>query len=75
MLDQRIKLVEQNAASAIVQNKAIPDQDNQAASKTGAEQIFNGLKNQVASGNVRAVWLARNKQKQKSGLRSRFFLV
>jgi hypothetical protein len=52
MLDQLIKLVEQNAGSAIVQNKAIPDQHNQAAIKTVAEQIFNGLKSQASSGNV-----------------------
>ena len=48
MLDQLIKLVEQNAGSAIVQNKAIPDQHNQAAINTVAEQIFSGLKNQAS---------------------------
>lgn len=52
MLDQLIKLVEQNAGSAIVQNKAIPDQHNQAAIQTVAEQIFNGLKTQASQGNV-----------------------
>ena len=52
MLDQLIKLVEQNAGSAIVQNKAIPDQHNQAAINTVAEQIFSGLKNQASQGNV-----------------------
>jgi Bacterial protein of unknown function (DUF937) len=52
MLDQLIKLVEQNAGSAIIQNKAIPDQHNQAAIKTVAEQIFNGLKGQASQGNV-----------------------
>lgn len=52
MLDQLINLVEQNAGSAIIQNKAIPDQHNQAAIKTVAEQIFNGLKGQASQGNV-----------------------
>jgi hypothetical protein len=52
MLDQLIKLVEQNAGSAIVNNKAIPDQHNQAAIKTVAEQIFNGLKGHASSGNL-----------------------
>lgn len=52
MLDQLIKLVEQNAGSAIVQNKAIPDQNNQAVIKTVAEQIFTGLKIQAAGGNI-----------------------
>ncbi len=52
MLDQLIKLVEQNAGTAIVQNKAIPDQNNQAVIKTVAEQIFTGLKSQAAGGNI-----------------------
>jgi hypothetical protein len=55
MLDQLIKLVEQNAGNAIVQNKAIPDQHNQAAIKTVAEQIFNGLKSQASAGNVQQI--------------------
>jgi hypothetical protein len=52
MLDQLIKLVEQNAGSAIVQNKAIPDQHNQTAIKTVAEEILNGLQNQASGGNI-----------------------
>jgi hypothetical protein len=52
MLDQLIKLVEQNAGTAIVQNKAIPDQQNQAAINTVAEQILNGLKSQASGGNI-----------------------
>jgi len=52
MLDQLIKLVEQNAGTAIVQNKAIPDQQNQAAINIVAEQIFDGLKSQAAGGNI-----------------------
>jgi hypothetical protein len=55
MLDQLIKLVEQNAGKAIVQNKAIPDQFNQAAIKTVAEQIFNGLKGQASQGNIQQI--------------------
>jgi hypothetical protein len=55
MLDQLIKLVEQNAGKDIVQNKAIPDQHNQAAIKTVAEQIFNGLKSQASAGNVQQI--------------------
>ena len=55
MLDQLIKLVEQNAGKDIVQNKAIPDQYNQAAIKTVAEQIFNGLKSQASAGNVQQI--------------------
>ncbi len=52
MLDQLINLVEQHAGSAIVNNPAIPNQFNQAAIQDVAHQIFNGLQNQAASGNL-----------------------
>jgi hypothetical protein len=55
MLDQLIKLVEQNAGKDIVQNKAIPDQHNQAAIQAVAEQIFSGLKSQASAGNVQQI--------------------
>jgi hypothetical protein len=44
VLDQLIKLVEQNAGEAIVQNQAIPNQHNSAAITEVATQIFDGLK-------------------------------
>lgn len=55
MLDQLLKLVEQNAGQAIVGNKAIPDQLNNAAIKEVTNQIFNGLKGQVTRGNMEQV--------------------
>jgi len=55
MLDQLIKLVEQNAGDAIVQNKAVPDEYNSAAIQDVAEQIFGGLKGQVSQGNMQQV--------------------
>jgi hypothetical protein len=55
MLDQLLKLVEQNAGDAIVKNQAIPNQFNNAAVKEVASQIFNGLQGQVAQGNVQQV--------------------
>lgn len=55
MLDQLMKLVEQNARQPIVENKAIPDQLNNAAIKEVTNQIFNGLKGQVAEGNIQQV--------------------
>lgn len=55
MLDQLIKLVEQNAGDAIVQNKAVPNEYNSAAIQDVAEQIFNGLKGQVSQGNMQQV--------------------
>lgn len=55
MLDQLMKLVEQNAQGSIVGNKAIPDQLNNAAIKEVTNQIFNGLKGQVTRGNMTQV--------------------
>lgn len=52
MLDQLIKLVEQHAGSAIVNNPAIPNQYNSAAIQHVAEQIFSGLQSQATSGNL-----------------------
>lgn len=52
MLDQLIKLVEQHAGSAIVNNPAIPNQHNTAAIQHVAEQIFSGLQSHATSGNL-----------------------
>jgi hypothetical protein len=55
MLDQLIKLVQQNAGDAIVRNDAIPNQFNNAAIEDVAQQIFSGLKGQAAQGNLQEV--------------------
>src|SRR6478735_8998188 len=55
MLDQLLKLVEQNAGDAIINNKAIPNQYNNAAVKEVASNILNGLQGQVAQGNMQQV--------------------
>lgn len=52
MLDQLLKLVEQNARQSILENKAIPDQLNNAAIKEVTNQIFNGIKGEVMHGNM-----------------------
>lgn len=52
MLDQLVRLVEQHAGNAIVNNPAIPNQFNQAAIQDVAHQIFNGLQNHATSGNL-----------------------
>ena len=52
MLDQLLKLVEQNARQSIVENKAIPDQLNNAAIKEVTNQIFNGIKGEVTQGHL-----------------------
>jgi len=55
MLDQLMKIVEQNARQSILENKAIPDQLNNAAIKEVTNQIYNGLKGQVSAGNLQEV--------------------
>ncbi len=55
MLDQLVKLVEQNADEAIVKNQAIPNQFNNAAIQEVAGSIFNTLKGQAAQGNLQQV--------------------
>jgi hypothetical protein len=55
MIDQLIKLVQQNADEAIVKNNALPNQFNNAAIEEVARQIFNGMQTQVASGNMQQV--------------------
>lgn len=55
MLDQLVKLVEQNADKAIVQNTTIPNQFNNAAIQEVAGGIFNAMKSQVAQGNMNQV--------------------
>ena len=47
MLDPLLKLVEQSAQQHIIQNKAIPDQFNNASIKEVTNQILNNLKGQV----------------------------
>lgn len=52
MLDQLLKLVEQNARQSILENRAIPDQLNNAAIKEVTNQIFNGIKGEVTQGHM-----------------------
>jgi len=55
MLDQLLKLVEQSAQQPIVQNKAIPDQFNNAAIKDVTQQILSTLKSEIANGNMQQI--------------------
>ena len=52
MLEQLIKLVEQNAGEAIVRNKAVPNQFNNAAIEEVARQMFSGMQTQVKGGDM-----------------------
>ena len=55
MIDQLIKLVQQNAGDAIVNNDAIPNQHNGAAIESVARQIMTGLQVSAAKGDVKQV--------------------
>jgi hypothetical protein len=55
MIDQLIKLVQENAGDAIVKNKAIPDQHNAAAINEVGTQLFNGLQDQAKHGNLEQI--------------------
>ena len=55
MIEPLSKLVEESAQQTIVQNKAIPDQFNNAAIKEVTNQIFTSLKGQVSQGNMQQV--------------------
>lgn len=52
MLDQLMKLVQQNAGEAIVKNPAIPDDQNNEAIQDVAQNILGGLKSQASQGNL-----------------------
>jgi hypothetical protein len=55
MIDQLMKLVQQNAGEAIVKNNAIPNQFNGAAIESVAQQILGGLQSNASQGNVQQV--------------------
>jgi len=52
MLDQLIKLIEQNAGEAIVRNKAVPNQFKNAAIEEVARQMLTWMQTQVKGGNM-----------------------
>jgi hypothetical protein len=55
MIDQLIKLVQQNADDSIVKNQAVPNQFNNAAVQEVASQILSGLQGQAKDGNVEQI--------------------
>lgn len=52
MLDNLINLVKEHAGDAIINNKAIPNENNNKAIETTASSIVEALKGQVSGGNV-----------------------
>ncbi len=55
MIDQLIKLVQQNAGDAIIKNQAVPLQFKNEAVQEAGQQIFNGLQSQVKQGNLQGL--------------------
>ncbi len=52
MFDQLLNLVKENAGDAIINNPAIPNEKNDEAISHATNGIVNGLKSQLASGNI-----------------------
>ncbi|MBV5284165.1 MAG: hypothetical protein JZU53_17220 [Paludibacter sp.] len=55
MLENLISLVKENAKEAIIDNPAIPNEQNDAACETAATSIFDSLKNMVGNGGLESV--------------------
>lgn len=55
MIDQLIKLVQQNAGDSITTNSAIPPQFKGEAVKEAGQEIFNGLQDQAKQGNIQGL--------------------
>lgn len=55
MLENLINLVKEHAGDAIINNKAIPNEHNDAAISSTAGSIFESLKSQATSGNLNAI--------------------
>ncbi len=55
MLEQLIKLVKDNAGEAIINNPAIPNENNDSAITTAAGSIFDKLKGLAAGGNLESI--------------------
>lgn len=55
MLENLIQLVKENATEAIVNNPAIPNEQNDAACETAATSIFDSLKNVVGNGGLSSI--------------------
>lgn len=52
MLENLLKLIQENADDAIIKNPAVPNSKNNAVIKTAAASIFNGLRQEAQSGNL-----------------------
>ena len=57
MLEQLIRLVQQNSGEHIVKNPEVPNEFNNAAIQDVAKQILNGLQGQASKGNMQDIIL------------------
>lgn len=70
MIDQLIKLVQQNASDEIVNNQAIPNEYNDEAMKDIGNEIYNGFQNEAKQGNVQEIATLFQKEDTAAGLSS-----
>ena len=59
MLDNLFNLVKQHAGNAIINNPAIPNEQNDEAVQVASTSIFDGLKNAISGGNVNDIKIGR----------------
>ncbi|MBN1158886.1 MAG: hypothetical protein JXA61_05860 [Bacteroidales bacterium] len=52
MLENLLKLIQENADDAIVKNPSVPNSKNNAVIKAAAASIFNGLRQEARSGDL-----------------------
>ncbi|NIG52711.1 hypothetical protein [Chitinophaga sp. Cy-1792] len=55
MLEQLLQLVQEHAQGAVVNNPAVPNEQNQAVMQAASESITNGLQQELANGNTEGV--------------------
>ncbi len=55
MLENLINLIEQHAGNAVINNPAVPNEQNNAVIGEAGNSIINGLKNMVSQGNMQDV--------------------
>ncbi|SEK63301.1 hypothetical protein SAMN04488505_101587 [Chitinophaga rupis] len=55
MLDQLLNLVKENAQSAVINNPAVPNEQNEAVIHAATESIASGLQDEMANGNTSQV--------------------
>ncbi|MFB6455697.1 hypothetical protein ACE38W_10535 [Chitinophaga sp. Hz27] len=67
MLEQLLQLVQEHAQGAVVNNPAVPNEQNQAVMQAATESITNGLRQELANGNTEGVLSLLGGQSETNG--------